>query len=136
MNPSSSSMMLILGKQGLLSSFVMRSLSTSTTRPAINHEFHKVIKWNPPEDKDPWAPQKTCDLRPIPKVDPNWLKVEYRPFADLIEKLPENHRKIFTVNFGPRKDGIAVIMKDTLDKVKRNKYDETSLDVKSKLNSN
>jgi len=63
-----------------------RSLSTSSVLPAINHEFHKVIQWNPPGFKKPWDPQRSCDLRPLAKINPNWLKVEYRPFAELIDK--------------------------------------------------
>jgi hypothetical protein len=53
--------------------------------PPITHEFNDVIKWQEPEKLKHWAPQRSCDLRPLPKINPNWLKVEYRPFAAIIE---------------------------------------------------
>jgi hypothetical protein len=114
----------------------------------VNHEFHKVIKWAKPEYIKPWHPQRSCDLIPLPKIDLNWLKLEFRPFADIIDKLvdnnyifkgvntkmrvfyrlPEEHRKLFTVGYGHRRDGIAIIMDDTLKLVKEHIYDKKSLE--------
>jgi len=87
-------------------------------RVPITHDFHKIIKWVPPEELRHWHPIRTCDLQPLPKPDPNALKLEYRPFADVIEKLPEDHRKLFTVEYGNRKDGVDVILEDTLSLVR------------------
>lgn len=87
------------------------------------HELHNIIKWNEPEKIPFWDPRRSCDLKPLPKVDPNWLKWEYQPFEEMLNKLPEEQRKIFSVEFHPRRDGIKVIMEETLARVRRHKYD-------------
>ncbi|OXA57673.1 28S ribosomal protein S15, mitochondrial [Folsomia candida] len=99
-------------------------------RVEIKHDFHKIIKWVPPDYVKPWHPIRSCDLRPLQKTDPNWLKLEFRPFSDIIDKLPEEHRKLFTVEYGHRKDGVDVIMEDTLSQVKCHLFDTTSLPYK------
>jgi hypothetical protein len=95
----------------------------------VAHEIHGIIQWVPPEKLKFWEPQRTCDLRPLAKIDPNWLKLEYRPFADKIENLPEYHKKLFTVALANRRAGVDVIMENTLSKIRRHKYDSTSLEV-------
>jgi len=99
-------------------------------RVPIAHDFHKVIKWVPPEYVKPWHPIRSCDLRPLDKTDPNWLKLEYRPFADVIDKLPPEKRRLFTVEYGHRRDAIAVIREDTLSLVRCHLFDSTSLPYK------
>jgi len=96
----------------------------------INHDFYKHLRWVQPEMLRPWHPQRSCDLRPLDKVDPTWLRLEYRPFVDVLEKLPEEHKKLFTVQYGHRKDGIAIIREDTVSLVRRHVYDQTSPEFK------
>jgi len=95
-----------------------------------SHEFHKIIKYVRPDKLAPWDPRRTLDLRPQEQVDPNWLRLEYRPFADIIDKLPDDHRRIFTVGFSKRQDGTKLLLEDSLAKTRRHKYDNTSLDFK------
>jgi hypothetical protein len=66
----------------------LRRLSTlrSVQYIHVQHEFHEVIKWNKPEKLVVWDVQRSCDLKGLPKIDPKWLKLEYRPFADVIDK--------------------------------------------------
>jgi len=115
--------------------FVVRRLSTSVVfnypQVKVNHEFHKIIKYVRPEKLPVWAPQRTCDLQPLPKVDPQWLTVENRPFADILDKLPEEKRRLFTVDFGPRSEGIKVILQDALESVRRHDHDTYSLEYKA-----
>jgi len=94
----------------------------------VAHEIHAIIQWVPPIEMLKWEPQRTCDLKPLPKIDLNWIKLEYRPFADQIENLPEHERKLFTVALGTRKDGVKIIMENTLSKIRRHKYDRTSIE--------
>lgn len=51
-----------------------------------NHELHKVIEFVRPEELKPWDTRRSGDLEQLPAVDPNWLKSEYQPFADSIDK--------------------------------------------------
>ncbi|ODM94878.1 28S ribosomal protein S15, mitochondrial [Orchesella cincta] len=95
-----------------------------------NHEFHKIIKYNRPEKLKSWDPRKSGDLRPLGEIDPKWLKFEFQPFSEVIDKLPEEHRRIFTVGFGKRSDGTKILLQNDLDKTRRHKYDTTSLDFK------
>jgi len=94
----------------------------------VAHEIHGIIQWVPPIEMLKWEPQRTCDLRSLPKIDLNWIKLEFRPFADQIENLPEHERKLFTVALGTRRDGVNIIMENTLSKIRRHKYDRTSLE--------
>jgi len=96
----------------------------------ITHDFYKHLRWVQPEMLRPWHPQRSCDLRPLDKVDPTWLRLEYRPFADVLEKLPEEHKKLFTVQYGHRKDGIAIIKEETVSLVRRHVYDQGSPEFK------
>ncbi|CAL8072426.1 unnamed protein product [Orchesella dallaii] len=95
-----------------------------------NHEFHKVIKYNRPEELEAYDPRRSGDLRPQDKIDPNWLKFEFQPFADVIDKLPEEHRKIFTVGFGQRRDGTKILLQNALSQTRRHKYDNESMEFK------
>jgi len=95
-----------------------------------NHEFHKVIKYNRPQELKAWDPRRSGDLQPLDKVDPNWLKWEFQPFSDIIDKLPEEHRKIFTVGFGKRRDGTKILLENALSKTRRHKYDNESMEFK------
>jgi hypothetical protein len=46
-------------------------------------------------------------------------------------RLPKEHRKLLTVEYGGRKDGVDVIMEDTLSLFRSHLYDESSYPYKS-----
>ena len=57
---------------------------TRAKKVPITHEIHDIIKWRRPERLPPWDPRKSCDLRPLPQIDSNSLKVQYQPFEEMI----------------------------------------------------
>jgi len=137
------------------------SILRSNQSVDVKHEFHDIIKWNKPSRLTIWDPQKSCDTKSLKKIEPNTLRLEYRPFTQAIERqvagllktsfigaeyntmvvifsfysLPEDERKLFTVGLGRRKDTLNVIMEDTTSLVKRHKYDKESPEYKGELNS-
>jgi len=96
----------------------------------VKHEFHDIIKWNKPADCPTWDVQRSCDTKPLGTVDPSTIRLEYRPFADIIERLPDDERRLFTVGMGKRKDIIDIITEDLINLTKRHKYDKTSPEYK------
>jgi ribosomal protein S15P/S13E len=105
--------------------FSQYEATTKAKSIPITHELHDIIKWRRPERLPFYDPHKSGDLKPLPPVDPKWLKLRFQPFQKLIQTLPEEHQKIFTVHFGPRKEGIRVIHDETYKSVRRHKYDGT-----------
>lgn len=97
--------------------------STKAKNIPVIHELQSIIKWRRPQKLPFWDPQKSGDLKPLTPIDPNWLKLEYQPFKEMIETLPKEHQKLFTVDFAARKDGIRVIHEQTYKTVRRHKYD-------------
>ena len=41
----------------------------------------------------------------------------------IYSRLPEEHQKLFTVEYAPRKEGIKVIMDQTFRRVRRHQFD-------------
>lgn len=51
----------------------------------------------------------------------------------LIHRVPEEQRKLFTVEFGPRRDSTWILLQDSLAQTRRHNYDNSSLEYKGRL---
>lgn len=87
------------------------------------------IKWVRPEPIPAYKPQKSGDLEPMKKVNPNDLILEFRNSKEL-QTADENVRKLFTLQFAPKKYTNRVYFADVIEKVKRHDYDVGSIEVK------
>lgn len=87
------------------------------------------IKWNRPEKIPCYKPEKSGDLKGFPKLDKKQVLLEFRDSKEL-QSADENVKKLFTLEFAPKKYTNRIFYNDIVEKVKRHEYDRTSIEAK------
>jgi hypothetical protein len=68
----------------------------------------------------------------LPEMAPLRPRIEYEDVAEL-KDAPEEVKKLFSIEFGERSDYTAACKKDLIALVKKHRYDQSSLSIKSKF---
>ncbi|XP_018578120.1 28S ribosomal protein S15, mitochondrial [Anoplophora glabripennis] len=87
------------------------------------------IKWVRPEKIPCHKPEKSGDLEGIPKIDKRQLILDFNNSKEL-KTADDNVRKLFMLEFAPRKYTNRYIIHKIVDKVRRHEFDVGSAEVK------
>ncbi|XP_066254416.1 small ribosomal subunit protein uS15m [Euwallacea similis] len=87
------------------------------------------IKWVRPEKIPCFKPEKSGDLSPKPPIDKNQYLLEFRNSKEL-ETANDYVKRLFTLEFNSNKQSQKVYLHESINKVKRHEYDNTSIEVK------
>ncbi|KAG5885840.1 hypothetical protein JTB14_032035 [Gonioctena quinquepunctata] len=87
------------------------------------------IKWVRPEKIPCYKPEKTGDLLGYPKLDKKLYMLGFDNSKEL-QTADETVKKLFTLEFAPKKFSNRLYFKDVVHKVKRHEYDVGSAEVK------
>lgn len=87
------------------------------------------IKWIRPEKISCNKPEKSGDLEGLPIIDKKQIVLDFSNSKEL-EAADENVKKIFTLEFAPKKYSNRYIFNSIVNKVKRHEFDVGSAEVK------
>lgn len=87
------------------------------------------IKWVRPVKVPSFKPEKSGDVEIYPKSDKSRFLLEFQNSKEL-ETADELVKRMFTVDFAPRKQGSRLYWNQLKEQVKRHKYDVGSIEVK------
>uniref|UniRef100_A0A1B6DDL5 Small ribosomal subunit protein uS15m n=1 Tax=Clastoptera arizonana TaxID=38151 RepID=A0A1B6DDL5_9HEMI len=83
------------------------------------------IKWIRPEPVSCLKPEKSGDLKPREQIDPKSPLLELKT-SDELQKSNELVKRIFSLEFNPRRYGVKFSLENSIDSVKRHKLDRSS----------
>ncbi|KAJ8918011.1 hypothetical protein NQ315_011464 [Exocentrus adspersus] len=87
------------------------------------------IKWVRPEKISCIRPEKSGDIEGLPRINKTQLAPKFSNSKEL-ETADETVKKLFTLEFAPRKDTNEFIYNSIMDKVKQHNFDVSSAEVK------
>lgn len=87
------------------------------------------IKWVRPEKLPSYNPQKSGDLEPMAQIDKNLYPPEFQNSKELATA-NETVKKLFALEFAPRKKSMEVYYENVISKIKRHPLDTNSEEVK------
>ncbi|KAF5281575.1 hypothetical protein FQA39_LY05110, partial [Lamprigera yunnana] len=85
------------------------------------------IKWVRPEKIASYKPQKSGDLSPMPQIDQTKCQLDYQNSKEL-GTANDVVKQLFSLRYAPRNKTIQLYLRQTIDKVKRHKQDEGSVE--------
>lgn len=115
-------------KETVLNSLKKQSVIINTARHYAFKSDLK-IKWVRPEKIASHKAAKSGDLTSMPKIDKSQYILEFQNSKEL-ESADELVKRMFTVEFAPRKQSSRLFWTDLKHKVRRHHYDVESIEVK------
>lgn len=116
---------------------MLRPVCASATNVASNLQFVRnyafksdlKIKWVRPEKLPSYNPQKSGDLEPLNQIDKTLYPPEFQSSRELATA-DETVKKLFALQFAPRKKTIQLYYENMMSRVKRHPLDDVSEEVK------